>query len=381
MKLRSYASVPVFLCSICVGLLSAGPASAQVKRWGLVDLVPTAVAGLSEPVLIEAGNANGYATESNGTVKAWGSRKDGAPGDERNKSSESAVTVTLPAGVKGRALGEAERSGFVATTTGEVYDWGDNKNGDLCQGPQETPISTPRKIEGLTEVLAVQGAEHNVMFLLASGEVMVCGWNNEGQIGLPATVREATAPTLVLGLKHVVELSAGPKVSAVRTESGEVLTTGTNRGGQLGLGTGIKKSFGFTRVSLPGPASEISVGGDGKQNSHSFALIGGIPYGWGVDEYGEVGDGSTASKYTPVVASELTMLGALKEVRAGGHSSAVLTEAGVVETLGGNEAGELGVGERGPSFGPLPVESEVIELSVTARIDLVRRGASASASR
>ncbi|MGH9919790.1 MAG: RCC1 domain-containing protein, partial [Nitrososphaerales archaeon] len=214
-------------------LLPAG-AAASVYHWGLGTVSPKGVPGLGEPTLIDAGNADGYAITSSGAVKAWGSGKDGALGDGKLGRSEAPVTVGLPSGVQAVSLGEAERSGFAVTSTGTVYDWGDNKNGDLCQGIEQSNLRSPEQISGLTGVVAVQGAEHNVIFLLADGQVKVCGWNNKGQIGL-GEKGEVGAPTLVPGLSHVVEISAGPKVSTVRLEDGEVLTTGSNVHGQLGL--------------------------------------------------------------------------------------------------------------------------------------------------
>ncbi len=377
----------VLIASIAgIACLLPASAGASVYRWGLGMAAPTLVPNLGAPTLIDAGNADGYAIEPGGTVEAWGSGKDGALGDGRTGRSEAAVTVGLPAGVKAVSLGEAERSGFAVTSTGTVYDWGDNKNGDLCQGVENTNLKTPEKIAGLTEVVAVQGAEHNVMFLLADGQVKVCGWNNKGQIGL-GEKGEVGVPTLVPGVSHAVEISAGPKVSTVRLQDGEVLTAGSNVHGQLGLGQGIHRANTFTRVPLPGPASEISVGGDGNENSHSLALVDGVPYGWGFDEGGEIGDGSEASKYTPVVAAELAAYG-FTTVRAGGHSSCGLAlgnvscwgetenhwEAGGEEE--GEESGEGGEGEEeeggeegtgSHTFAPHLVDTGVAEISVTAR--------------
>jgi alpha-tubulin suppressor-like RCC1 family protein len=375
----------IFAVLIGSFLLPAG-AGASVYRWGLGLAAPTPVPNLAAPMLIDAGNADGYAIAPGGVVKAWGSGKAGALGDGRLGRSESPVTVGLPSGVQAVSLGEAERSGFAVTSTGNVYDWGENKNGDLCQGVEQVNVKTPEKIAGLSEVVAVQGAEHNVMFLLADGQVKVCGWNNKGEIGLGEKL-EVGVPTLVPGLSNVVEISAGPKVSAVRLQDGEVLTTGTNVHGQLGLGEGVHRVNTFTRVPLPGPASEISVGGDGNENSHSLALVQGVPYGWGFDEGGEIGDGSEAPKYTPVVASELMGEG-FTTLRAGGHSSCGLAlgdvycwgqtenhwEAGPEEE--GEEGGEAGEGEEegseeGPgathTFAPHLVDTGVTEISLTAR--------------
>jgi alpha-tubulin suppressor-like RCC1 family protein len=354
------------LALVCIACLVPANACASVYRWGLGAETTTLVHGLSDPVLIDAGNANGYAIEADGAVKAWGSPQDGALGNGTTTGTEAAVTVDLPPGVKAVSLGEAERSGFAVTTAGEVYDWGDNKNGDLCQGAEEVDIKTPQKIAGLNGVVAAQGAKHTVLFLLADGTVEACGWNNVGEIGIPG-ITEAVVPTLVPGVSHIVELSVGPKVSALRTATGEVLVSGSNQLGQLGLGD-VAREDRFTRVPLPGQASSISVGG-GSPDSHTLALVEGVPYGWGFDEGGEIGDGSTVSKYTPVVASELITYD-FTALKASGHSSLGLAK-GKVYAWGENLSGELGTGG-GQSFSPQLVDSGAVEISATARNALDR---------
>jgi alpha-tubulin suppressor-like RCC1 family protein len=342
-------------------------ASAQVYHWGLGTNTPTLVEKVNDPILIDAGNADGFAIESNGTVKAWGSDRDGDLGDGLAKSHKTgaAVTVDLPAGVKAVSLGEAERSGFAVTSTGEVYDWGDNQNGDLCQGGEESNLSTPEKIAGLTEVVAAQGAEHHVLFLLANGQVKVCGWNNQGQDGLGSAVSEARTPTLVPGVSHIVEMSASPKGSTLLNESGEVFVFGTNHGGQDGLGKGVKQADEPTHLRLPGRATQISNGG-GTPESHTFALVEGVPYGWGSDEAGEIGDGSTESKYTPVIASELVTYG-FTTLKAAGRSSCGIA-AGDVYCWGENGSGELGTPSAGDaSFSPVLADTDAVELSATAQ--------------
>jgi alpha-tubulin suppressor-like RCC1 family protein len=365
--------LPVLLACFLAWILPAN-AGASVYRWGLGMYTPTLVPNLPSPTLIDAGNADGYAIES-GVVKAWGSGQDGALGDGTTLASEAAVTVNLPAGVTTVSLGEAERSGFAVTTAGTVYDWGDNKNGDLCQGPKEVNVKTPELIPGLSGVVAAQGAKHSVIFLLANGTIEACGWNEAGQLGLGPKLVEATSPTPVPGVSNIVELSVGPKVSTLRTAGGEVLVAGTNLNGQIGLGEGLKRVSTFTRVPLPGRASSISVGG-GSPVSHTLVLVEGVPYGWGRDEGGEIGDGSSASKYTPVVASELATYG-FTSLKAAGHSSIGLVE-GNVYSWGANQSGELGIGEEGEgegeegealeqSFSPQFVDSGVAEISATAR--------------
>ncbi|MGD1055831.1 MAG: hypothetical protein ABR992_00300 [Solirubrobacteraceae bacterium] len=98
------------LTLVCIACLVPANACASVYRWGLGIETATLVHGLNDPILIDAGNANGYAIEASGAVKAWGSPQDGALGNGTTSGTEAAVTVDLPPDVKAVSLGEAERS-------------------------------------------------------------------------------------------------------------------------------------------------------------------------------------------------------------------------------------------------------------------------------
>jgi len=359
----------VFGLALLALSLAAQSGAAQVMRWGGRVEVPVEVPGSESIVQVDAGNANGYGVTSSGSVLAWGRGIDGALGRGSRKSSNAAVRVQLPAGVQVVSLGEAERSGFAVTSTGHVFDWGMNKHGDLCLGGAEgeeaeaAAVTTPREVPGVSEAVAVQGAKNHVLILLANGTVETCGWGPKGQLGLGKSISEVTSPQLVPGLSHVVEVSAGPQVSAARTASGEVLVFGSNIEGQVGMGGSSAPVFTPTRLALPGPASSISVGG-GSPLAHTEALVNGVPYCWGSDLAGECGDGTERQKDVPTVASALATLGPLRSVKAAGLSTMALTASGDVYTVGGE--GELGIPSGAASFLPQFVEGGVSEISATA---------------
>jgi alpha-tubulin suppressor-like RCC1 family protein len=362
----AFASLALLLCA-------ASASASQVANWGRGIDTPTTVTGLEgTPTLIDAGNATGLAITEGGTAWAWGSAKYGALGNDTSKSHRSEVAaskVLLPPGSVTVAFGEDERSGFAILSTGHVFVWGDNKQGDLCLGNDTADQLVPVEIEGLSEVVEAAGAQHHILFRLANGTVKACGYNDVGQVGIPG-VKKIPTPELVPGLGHVVELSAGPKASFARTASGEVLAFGSNQEGQLGLGKGVTKRTTPTRVPLVGPASEISAGG-GNEPAHTFVLVEGVPYCFGVDQADECGDGSEAAKFSPTIASELAGL-TVVAAHAAGQSSEILTSDGRVYTLGENELGELGDGGGPSSLTPVLAYSGAVEISATASNILAR---------
>ena len=378
-----WRALPVAGVVACLFLLLAGPASAQVYRWGTegynsTRLVPLAVAGLREaPTVVDASNASSYALEPDGSEWAWGAAGKGQLGDGNKvvKYADTAVPVDFPERVKIVAIGEARSSGFAVDSTGQGWAWGEGGSAMFCPGTagtDNTPgIDIPQKVPGITDAVAVQGAETHVLWLLANGTVVGCGDNAHGQLGLPQSVKQATKATQVPGLTHVVELSAGTQHSLARTASGKVYGFGANKEGQLCLGkpANLAQNYVYApiEIPLPGAASDISGGGNNtEEDGHSLFLVEGVPYGCGADEEGELGDGSTVIKYTPTVSSGLLTLG-LTQVATAGETSVGLSSSGEVYTWGFDIYGDLGNGsETGLSLSPLPIASGGVEVSATS---------------
>jgi alpha-tubulin suppressor-like RCC1 family protein len=354
---------------VCVTATASAATGTQVKQWGLAEpegylWAPAAVPGLEEVVVIDAGNGSRYALEADGAVMAWGRGAGGDLGDGSKRSSAVPVRVAFPAGVKIVALGEAEFEAYAIDSTGQGWAWGSGDGGSLCLG-QERKIDVPREVPGMTQAIAVQGGEHHVLWLLKNGTVEACGINAAGQLGVGRDIAETSTPLAVPGLSGVVEISAGNKSSAARTSSGAVYMWGSNLNGQIGIGSSANRVYTPSRVPLPGPASEISAGGDFAVNSHTVALVNGVPYGWGADQAGQVGDEEAVNKASPVLATAWSGLD-LKQIVAGGESTFGLTAGGEVYGVGSDEMGVLGAGFGGYSLAPVLVDTGAAEVSATA---------------
>jgi len=366
-------------------LASATAASAEVLHWGSYLLTehtvatPTAVTNLSNVTAIDAGNTSGYALESNGTMWAWGENGYGQLGDGLRKFRYAeAVKASFPPGVDVVAIGEAQNSAFGIDSTGQAWAFGQNSDGSLCLGSEneEKKVRTPVKIGPMTEAVQVQGGGHHVLWLLRNGTVEACGTNSNGQLGLPVKQKKRLVPTPVPGLSEVVEVSAGMQSSCARTASGAVYDWGANYQGQVGNGHTERSVSTPYHVPLPGPASEVSCGGNLETNGHTLAIVEGSVYGWGSDAYGQIGDGQTANQLIPVLATNVNPLG-LTHIVASGVSSVGLTAAGEVFTWGKNEGSDLGYkelasGEWSSMPEKSPVATSVVEISATAENALAR---------
>jgi alpha-tubulin suppressor-like RCC1 family protein len=356
------------LCAMMVLLGTAG-ASAAVKRWGSYDAfkglesTPTEITNLSEVVAVDASNSSTYALESHGTVWAVGENSAGELGDEQTAPSPiEAQQVRFPPAVTIKAIGEAEDSGFAIDTTGQGWTWGET----LCLGAGGNHhFAAPQKVPEITDARAVQGAGHHVLWLLEDGTVEACGANNAGQLGVGPGISKSASPVAVPGLSNVVEVSAGERSSCALTGTGTVYDWGSDRGGQVGNGAFEEAVYSPFEVPLPGPASELSCGGDLRIDGHTLALVGGEVVGWGTDRSDQIGDCAGQSVCADKPTPTSTGLH-FSEVVAGGADSFGLTAAHELYGWGNNRGRGLGV----PGvtlFAPTLIESGIQMISATSK--------------
>ena len=125
-----------------------------------------------------------------------------------------------------------------------------------------------------------------------------------------------------------------------------VYAWGLNEYGQLGDGTVDER---HTPTALTGLVDVISVDGG---TSHSLAVTEeGHVWAWGYNYYGQLGDGSTTDSLIPV---QVPGLAGVRQVSAGGGHSLSLTESGV-QAWGWNTHGQLGDGTQTRRTTPVPV--------------------------
>ncbi|HUB74878.1 MAG TPA: hypothetical protein VL979_12695 [Solirubrobacteraceae bacterium] len=353
------------LAALAVSLLFAAGAGAQnVLHTGtyLTTQLSYTEVPIAAAQAVDASNSFGLARVGCG-LESWGHGNSGALGDGRRKSSETPRQVVLPEGVCVASEGEAENAGFAIDTTGQLWGWGAAKWGVLCGEPQ---AAVPEMIHGVSTAIQVRGGGDHALIVLADGTLLACGENQEGQLGLGKDVKSAQAPTAVPGVDEVSEATAGSDFSCLLKADGSVWCAGRDKRGQAG--GHAKNVYKFHRVALPGAASEVYCGGDVPANGSCVAMVEGVPYGWGDDEEGQLGDGGAAGRGTgtPVLASELAPLG-IVEIATAGVATQARTEEGLVYAVGGGEGGALGTGSEATQLFPVPVAAEVSELSGTAK--------------
>ncbi|WP_027660832.1 RCC1 domain-containing protein [Salinispora fenicalii] len=303
---------------------------------------------------IAAGQGHSLAVTSNGTVLAWGHNNFGQLGDDTTTRRSTPVTVDLPTGTTITTVAAGDRHSLALTSTGTVLAWGDNSAGQLGDGTTNNS-STPIAVDlptGTTITTVVAGANHSLA-VTSAGTVLAWGFNFWGQVGDGTTTNRSTpiAVNMPTGTT-ITTVVAGTGHSLAVTSAGTVLAWGYNSAGQLGDGTTNNSS---TPVAVDLPAgTTITTVAAGER--HSLALTSaGTMLAWGYNSAGQLGDGSTTDSSTPV-AVDLPTGTTITTVAAGDRHSLAVTSAGTVLAWGNNAFGQLGDGTTANKSTPIAVD-------------------------
>jgi alpha-tubulin suppressor-like RCC1 family protein len=325
--------------------LVAGAGSDQAR-----PAIPAATPTISAATAIAAGGEHTCALSRAGSVSCWGGNRAGQLGDGTTTDRWKPVAVAR-LGVRATALTAGWRHSCALTSAGGVKCWGHNGFGQLGDGSSTGIRSEPVDVSGLTGgVIAVAAGGDHSCALTAAGGVKCWGQNSNGELG-DGTTTDRSAPVDVAGLsRDVAAIAAGGGHSCALSATGAVKCWGFNRLGQLGDGTTTDRTTPVAVFGLGGNVVAIAT-----LVGHSCALLrGGRVKCWGTNASGSLGDGTTDSRLAPV---DVVGLGGVGAIVAGGHSCALQAHSGEVSCWGLNDSGQLGDGTAASRSTPVSVST------------------------
>ncbi|WP_162463248.1 immunoglobulin-like domain-containing protein [Paenibacillus psychroresistens] len=280
---------------------------------------------------------------ADGLVYGWGINNSGQLGDATIKDRNVPVKVNLPSGKIFSQIATGMTHSLALTSTGILYAWGNNDDGQLGDGTTNTR-ATPVLVNGLPgkTIIAIAAGNLHSVAVAQDGTVWAWGNNSSGQLG-DGTNTNRKLPVKVIGLsgKTAIKVAAGNNHTLALVAGGTVWGSGNNSSGQLGDGTTINRT---TSVKVNGLLNGKTIIDITAENDHSLALLNDrTMMSWGENDQGQLGDGSTSSSNLPVTVSALDGK-LIYKISSGAHHSLATDDKGVVWTWGGNNSGELGDG-------------------------------------
>ena len=286
------------------------------------------------------------------------------------------AAMQTPAALPRRLVCDGSRV-FLRETDGTVLGW--RNGGFLYKGvafglghQDQVPPYIAFPVPGLRNVADVAMGGSGGYALMADGRVFAWGVNSKGGVGNTPLAAfesiadfppEASVPTPVVGITDAVSISAHGYANhtLALTRGGTVFAWGDNEQYQLGIGewpvvTYKHRSAQPTKfmpypVPIPGLSSVTAVA---TAEQHSLALMkDGTVRAWGFNRWGQLGDGTTATRNTPVPVAGINNAVAI----AAAHrvSAAVLAD-GTVMTWG---FGAVALGRTMKPAAPHPIPGPV----------------------
>jgi len=269
-----------------------------------------------------------------GGIKCWGGNNWGQLGDDTTTERLTPVDVlNLPNGVKAVSAGGIFSCAL--TADGGVKCWGGNFHGGIGDDTV-TDRHTPVDVIGLSSGAQAldTGLEHACVLTTAGG-VKCWGSNSNGQLG-DGTNTDRYTPVDVMGLTSgVIAISVGSRHTCAITDEGIVKCWGDNSFGQLGDGATTDRN---TPVDVTGLTEGVQMISAGGYSTCAVTSVGGAKC-WGFNHYGQVGDGTTLDRSTPVDVVGLTS--GVRMISPGDYHTCALTTTGGVRCWGlGGRSGD-----------------------------------------
>ena len=351
-------------------------------------------------IQISSGGVHTLALDEDGQIYAWGSSHFGQLGDGTNNNHNRPVSIEIADLSANEKVIEVSAGHFFSaalTNEGNVYTWGDGEQGQLGNGLMVNS-SSPVKVDtsGVLagkQIVDISAGEAFVLALSSEGKLYSWGHNwggqlGDGTIGAGADKSVPVEVNSTFNNEVIKQISTGWQHGAALTEQGSLWVWGGNWSGQIGDGTNINRNL---PVKIGGAMTDVDIkfielGSDysvvgtsdgevyhwgysigvidspspilyatgltegfksiavGAYNHTTGISDDGLAYGWGLNNEGQVGDGTTDIRSLPTLIdmSEVALplptvyFGTIKAEqveRIDNNRYRVITPAGVLGTF------------------------------------------------
>ena len=347
---------------------------------------PSKVVGLANIIAIEAGDHSAYALAADGSVYAWGGNDVGQLGDNTITDRAAPVRMVGPGGVgtlnflaaqaatnklpSARLALSAKAGAAPLTVTANAsasndadgtitgYEWyvsdGRTATGSSAQFAfgqpgtyridllvRDNSGATAQALDFVTVTSAAGPVQAKAMvagnwatFAALRSDGKAFSWGFSSTTGRQSSRWQEAIPGAIENIAGVTSIAMGGSLGLAVLSDGSVAGWGRNASGEVGDGTTVPRQ---SPVTVQGITNVVAVAAG---DSHALALkADGTVWSWGTNRHGELGNGTLSDRKVP---GQVIGLSGIKAIAAGAFFSVALKSDDTVWAWGSNEFSQLG---------------------------------------
>ena len=310
---------------------------------GLGDLInrniPSSVGSETDWSELAAGSAHTIALKINpaggGTLWSWGWNYIGQLGLGHTDDRSTPTQIDTASDWSFIAAGITHSAAIKTNNT--LWVWGYNDSGRLGVGDTRSR-NTPSQVGTNSDWQQITcGSSHNVA-LMTNKTLRLWGYNYQGQLGLGYTSPSEITPTQIGTDSDWSEIFAGVYHTITKKTNGTIWSWGINNSGQIGLG--YTNNYVFTPSQIGADSDWIII--TAGSNYTIGQKTNGIIWCWGGNEAGQLGLGDVMNR------TSLTQFSSITDwypITGKGSYSMGLKTNGTIWAWGSNNSGQLGLGD------------------------------------
>jgi len=252
--------------------------------------------GATNWATVSAGEAHTCGVTADGAVLCWGRNWIGELGIGTASSALHFMPTPLANGASDwREVSTGDRHTCGVTTDGALYCWGRNVDRQLGDGTATERLTPTQEASGASDWLSVSAGGVHTCGLKTEGSIFCWGDNGHGQLADETAIQRARPSQESSQANDWASVSAGSAHTCGTKTDGSLYCWGMNEHGQLGDGTTIERPTPTREASDATDWTSVSAGTD-----HTCGVkTDGSLHCWGRNLHGQLGDGADAIRATP----------------------------------------------------------------------------------